>query len=121
MEITPEELDDMIAKASGKVPKQPAAMHAGKSAPGQGRQRHSDDDDVTFDPSQVTENMKSFVEAMSGLKGVEFPGEEGVEGDIRFDAEEFEKALRNILGKCHFHCRLPQKLISIDQGGMLHS
>ncbi|XP_071505340.1 protein ecdysoneless homolog [Diadema antillarum] len=94
MELSVEELDAMIAKASGK---EEAASSAHGSGALMGHEPKADaSTDVDFDPGRVTESLKSFVDAMSGLKGAEFPAGAG-NGDIDFDASEFERAMWNIL------------------------
>ncbi|XP_041473707.1 protein ecdysoneless homolog [Lytechinus variegatus] len=95
MELGIEELDDMIAKAAGKAPRSAPAGSKPKADRGQRSEGHPDE--VNFDPGQVTESLKSFVDAISGLKGVEFPADGGRMGDIDFNPDEFEQAMRNIL------------------------
>ncbi|XP_063961353.1 protein ecdysoneless homolog [Lytechinus pictus] len=95
MELGIEELDDMIAKAAGKATRSAPAGSKPKADRGQRSEGHPDE--VNFDPGQVTESLKSFVDAVSGLKGVEFPADEGRMGNIDFNPDEFEQVMRNIL------------------------
>lgn len=100
MELDLEELDDMIAKAAGKAPRLAAVNNKSKAARGQKSGGQSDETD--FDPGEVTESLKSFVDTISGLKGAEFPAGGGGMEDVAFNPEEFEQAMRNILGEFSF-------------------
>ncbi|XP_030840023.1 protein ecdysoneless homolog [Strongylocentrotus purpuratus] len=95
MELDLEELDDMIAKAAGKAPRSAAVSNKSKAARGQ--KSGGQTDEMDFDPGKVTESLKSFVDAVSGLKGAEFPAGGGGMEDVAFNPEEFEQAMRNIL------------------------
>lgn len=87
----------MIAKAAGKAPRLAAVNNKSKAARGQKSGGQSDETD--FDPGEVTESLKSFVDTISGLKGAEFPVGGGPMEDVAFNPEEFEQAMRNILGE----------------------
>ncbi|XP_013386077.1 protein ecdysoneless homolog [Lingula anatina] len=71
LDLTPEQLDDMLCKVAGIEDPQEK-----KDA---------------FDFSQVSESMKTFVDKVSSHEGAEFPGDD--EGDVQFEANGFIESM----------------------------
>ncbi|XP_029646832.1 protein ecdysoneless homolog isoform X1 [Octopus sinensis] len=72
--VSPQEVDAMILKAGGKDPSRC---------------------EKSFDPNQVSNSMKSFVDTVSDYEGAEFP-KECLEDDINFDSTGFIHAMNKV-------------------------
>ncbi len=61
--------------------------------------QHDDDDDIEFDPGQLSSKMKEFMEASANWEGAEIPGDVGSSGGgVEFDETKFVAELQRIFG-----------------------
>lgn len=74
LDVSPADVDEMIRKSGGKI---------------------SATSPISFDMSQMTESMKSFVDNVSDYEGAEFP-KDCTEGDVGFDSTGFIHAMQEM-------------------------
>ncbi|XP_031563790.1 protein ecdysoneless homolog [Actinia tenebrosa] len=82
LNISPEELDEMLSKYRMTASTEQAPVANGQKE--------------EFNLGKITESMKSFVDTVSSYEGAEFPGEDENE-EIHFDAESFMDTMKQLL------------------------
>lgn len=89
LDLSPEQLDQLLHEASGRKETQPTAKEK--------EEEEEEEEEQNYDLAQVSESMKAFISKVSTHEGAELPRDPS-ETPITFDADSFLNYFDKILG-----------------------